>query len=205
MGERIVEGKFDAQAAWEALLGGLEVFFQRRVAAREHHQLHAQAHHRVERVAEQVDALLRRHPRYHPDNRPVLAVAEPHEPAQSAPADHLALGPRARVTRRDHRIDSRVPFGVIRSVENTDNTLALVPQHAFETETELGIAAHLARVGRTYGRDAVGEHDRTLHEIYPAPEFQAFHRVVGAVDIEQAEILRVEDSLEGEIMHSEDG
>src|SRR5262249_41282356 len=115
MCECVVEGQSYSQAIGEATLRFLKKGFERGIAAGQYHKLKIEIHYLVERVTQQPDAFLRRHPRHHPDHRNV-AVGQVEQLAQRAAAISLALAARGRVPSRNHWILRRVPFGVIAAV-----------------------------------------------------------------------------------------
>ncbi len=205
MRHRVVEFQNHAELVREAFARGAEKFLERLVATRQHHELHPERHHLVERVAQQVAALLRGKPRDHPDKRAIVPSRQFERVAQVARAYALAVGHRRRILRGDQIVVRGVPFAIVRTVQDSHKALALVPQHAFEAKTEIRIGGDFARVARADGRDTIGEDDCALHQIHAAEEFEPVDSEVRGIDSEQRKFRGVVDSLEGKIVNRKGG
>ena len=134
------------------------------VAGAQHRHLHAAGQNAVERVHDQVHALLARQARDHHHQRTVVANLEPQLFLQLGLAHGLAGAVLHGVVRGNALVGRRVKARHVNAVENALQRVGALAQHAVQALAKLG-RLDLARIGGAHRGDGVGIAQRAQHVV----------------------------------------
>ena len=204
MREGVVE--CDARSAGARILIGEVAHRLLVIAGAEHGHLHAAGKDAVERVRDEVHALLAGEARDHDHERPVVAHLEAELFLESGLAGLLARHICRGVVGMNHRVGRRVPGVGIDAVQNAGKHVRATAQDPVETLAVLR-RLDLPGVARAHRGDGIGVIERALHVVDRALVAAKLARSVG--DVRHAEDV-VQDgigvlALECDVMDREHG